>query len=73
MGGEGYLADKGLVPLSAGELAKVRATAAAQDEVVHRQMHEATFKIRIKSARSCMAVADCAGRLRWLPRPAARR
>ncbi len=28
MGGEGYLADKGLIPLPAGELAKVRASVA---------------------------------------------
>jgi phosphate transport system substrate-binding protein len=30
MGGEGYLADKGLVPLSAGELGKVRSTVAGK-------------------------------------------
>jgi phosphate transport system substrate-binding protein len=30
MGGEGYLADKGLVPMSAAELAKVRSTVAAK-------------------------------------------
>ncbi len=30
MGSDGYLADKGLIPLSAAELAKVRANVAAQ-------------------------------------------
>ena len=39
MGGEGYLADKGLIPLSAAELAKVRSGRRGQDQVSHPHIH----------------------------------